>query len=262
VHILPHSPSRVPLPRSAGSHPWLRDARSAPLSLREARSARSSPQIALPRAPLRQPACPAPPAASRSPRSAGSHPCLCDARSAHLSLREVRSARSSPQIAGRHGSLAPLPQQRLPAPFLARREMDRRIHGSINRRSAKSAVNPARGAFFLWRRISRSILESSSGGSFHPRIEQWRLPSIQKSSSRGLSCPLPPRARRAPPARTNRRLGRGPVLGRSRRWHQQGYSAEWQCCDAGRGRRRQRQEATVGAAQSVAAGESRLEGGG
>jgi hypothetical protein len=35
------------------------------------------------------------------------------------------------QVAGRHGSLAPLPQQRPPAPFLARREMDRRIHGSL-----------------------------------------------------------------------------------------------------------------------------------
>uniref|UniRef100_A0A804MD31 Copine C-terminal domain-containing protein n=1 Tax=Zea mays TaxID=4577 RepID=A0A804MD31_MAIZE len=36
------------------------------------------------------------------------------------------------EVAGRHGSLALLPQQRPPAPFLARREMDRRIHGSLD----------------------------------------------------------------------------------------------------------------------------------
>jgi hypothetical protein len=47
-------------------------------------------------------------------------------------------------------ALPPSPQQRLPAPFLVRLEMDRRIHGSVNRQSAKSAANPARGGFLLW----------------------------------------------------------------------------------------------------------------
>jgi hypothetical protein len=49
--------------------------------------------------------------------------------------------------------------------------------------SAAAAMNPARGGFLLWRRIPRSILESRSGGSFHPRIKKRRfLPSSNRAA--------------------------------------------------------------------------------